>query len=126
MALKFKGVKEILFGDFELKEKETIKEFWTKLFGGYRLPVCPLCEINMDLFHCEISRIVPFAFSFGSRMPLRVPSLKPDEIILEFRCPKCGSTISGQGFGLILEPEGKWFSVEKFLVTNFKGDLKCP
>lgn len=122
LDLKFKGAKTILFyGEEAKKKKPTIKDFWTKLFGDYKIPVCPLCEKEMELRRVHIERSF---YGTGLLAPLPPLPHQGDETIeLEFKCPKCKGTIEGFGKDITFDFTNKWFSVEVFGVTKYSVEI---
>lgn len=121
-TLKFKGVKKIWF-DERLREKEgELKEFWKKLFGGYRLPSCPNCQEDMRVESVKLEERITVLTFLGKRWS-RKRDPEP-EIEASFTCPKCNSKIYGWGRGLKVDLADNSFSLEEFSVTNWKKKTK--
>lgn len=123
--LQFKGAKEILFYpvDKKKKGKKDYKAFWTKLFGGYHLPVCPLCDVDMKLIRVHIERSVSVPAVFGGPPLPPYTHSGPELIELEFECPKCKARIKGFGKDITFDFNNDWFAVEVFGVQEYEMNI---
>lgn len=95
--LRFKGIKTIVYPDkrFEGKKKEpSLADFWRKLFDDFSYPVCPNCDIDLQMKDAEISNYIPISHTLGSRRTFVNPA--PPDITMTFECPSCGTKISGK------------------------------
>lgn len=122
VKLKFRGAKKIIFWE-ELEEKEpgkgTEKEFWNRLFGGYRLPICPACKEDLRLESMHIEKSISGYAVFGGSPRSSSPALQQgaDDIEVEFSCPKCGTKARGKGMGITMTD--KWFALEKLAIYSY-------
>jgi len=124
--LKFRGARRVFYLEdkaFEVEpRRKNYKEFWRRVFGGNRLPVCPVCKIDLILTTIDIARPCSVTSGYGTRVQL------PSElqIDLKFQCSKCGTKVEGIGEKITFDssPNMKWFSLEELRLTHY--DLRAP
>jgi len=54
---------------------------------------CPICKEEMSVTKLEINKNIGTAYKYGSSIPIHFPM--HDEISLELKCHKCGTTSFG-------------------------------
>lgn len=118
LSIKFKGVKEIYYINPKdgKKTNSTMKDFWAKLFNDYKMPICPICKVDLLIERINIERQAQVSYPIGAT---RNPLWHVEPVIeLTFRCPECAGIVEGVGEDINFDTPST-FHLEKLKITRW-------